>query len=256
MKAILSLIFIMFASSVVAEDVRYYDVEIIVIENLAQNAKQAENWPLDVNLPRPEKLITLGEPFPAEWLPAEFDPAISYMLLPADKLQLNAEAEKIEQSKTQRVLFHTAWRQPGLDKDLSLPVYFKRELTANGLNNDSLTTNRTITNSRESEIPAKASNSSVLEGVLRVTLARYLHFEADLTYRAKIAEVINNENPFAVLDSEKKRETLIKQGVIHLNEERRRIRSNELHYLDHPVLGVLLRITPYILPVDETKKLP
>ena len=247
----------MFTSTVLAEDVRYYDVEIIVIENLAENAKHAENWPLEVNLPKPEKLITLGEPFPAEWLPSEFDVAISYMLLPADKFQLISEAEKIEKSKTQRVLYHTAWRQPGLDKDLSLPVYFKRELAGNDLKNDTQTTNRTTTHPLGSEVPAEGLHSSVLEGVLRVTLARYLHFEADLTYRAKIPEVaVNSENPFSVLDTEKKREALIKQGVIHLNEERRRIRSNELHYLDHPVLGVLLRITPYIPPVVDAANLP
>jgi hypothetical protein len=33
-----------------------------------------------------------------------------------------------------------------------------------------------------------------------------------------------------------------------MNQLRRRIRSKELHYLDHPVMGMLLLITPYEKP--------
>ena len=38
-----------------------------------------------------------------------------------------------------------------------------------------------------------------------------------------------------------------------IKQKRRRIRSNELHYIDHPVLGILLRITPYEKPEDIVK---
>ena len=31
-------------------------------------------------------------------------------------------------------------------------------------------------------------------------------------------------------------------------EESRRVRSGELHYLDHPKLGVLVRISPVVVP--------
>jgi hypothetical protein len=33
--------------------------------------------------------------------------------------------------------------------------------------------------------------------------------------------------------------------VYHLKQTRRRMRSRELHYLDNPVLGMLVLITPY-----------
>ncbi len=39
-------------------------------------------------------------------------------------------------------------------------------------------------------------------------------------------------------------------------DQPRRIRSGELHYLDHPLFGLLIRITPYSLPVIEQPALP
>ena len=237
-----------------AEDMRYYDVEIIIIENLSENAKNAENWPLQVNLTPPEKTVQLGQPVLSEWLPQDVDLKSSYIELAASTYQLTSEVKKISESKTQRVIFHTAWRQPGLDKHQALPVHFKREIpaapviedTANPLQDKELSSLEDIKNE---------SRPIILEGLLRVTLARYLHLEAELTYRDKLPEIVNNENPFSVLDTESERNKIEKQGVIHLKQKRRRIRSNELHYIDHPALGILIRITPYKSPEDIANEL-
>ena len=34
-------------------------------------------------------------------------------------------------------------------------------------------------------------------------------------------------------------------------DESRRMRSNELHYLDHPLFGMIIKVTPYEAPVPE-----
>jgi len=39
-------------------------------------------------------------------------------------------------------------------------------------------------------------------------------------------------------------------------QEHRRMRSRELHYLDHPLFGVLVLITPYELPEPEEVEVP
>ena len=59
---------------------------------------------------------------------------------------------------------------------------------------------------------------------------------------------------FSVLDNEEVRSEIQKQGVIHLKQKRRRIRSSELHYVDHPVLGMLIYITRYEKPEDKNKR--
>ncbi|MDH5660673.1 MAG: peptidoglycan binding protein CsiV, partial [Gammaproteobacteria bacterium] len=77
MKALISILFLIMANISFAEDMRYYDVEIIIIENLTENAKNAENWPLQVNLTPPEKTVQLGQPVLSEWLPQDIDLKLS-----------------------------------------------------------------------------------------------------------------------------------------------------------------------------------
>jgi hypothetical protein len=237
-----------------AEDIRYYDVEIIIIENLSENAKNAENWPLQVNLTPPEKTVQLGQPVLSEWLPQDIDLKSSYIELASSAYQLTSEVKKISESKTQRVIFHTAWRQPGLDKHQALPVYFKREIPAAPVIEETANPEQDKELSSLEDIKNE-SRPIILEGLLRVTLARYLHLEAELTYQDKRPEIVNSENPFSVLDTESERNKIDKQGVIHLKQHRRRIRSNELHYIDHPALGILIRITPYKSPEDIANEL-
>lgn len=251
LKALLSLLFFIISSLSFAEDMRYYDVEIVIIENMTNEARKSENWPLEVNLNQPEKTVQLGEPVLSEWLPQDVDLKSSYKLLKSTNYNLTKEIEKIAESTTQRVIFHTSWRQPGLDKVKSLPVHFKREIPA-----APVIENNTVTNTEESSLvientQKENSTPSILEGLLRVTLARYLHLEAELTYRQKILTTINSDNPFTLLDVENDRNEIQKQGVIHFKQKRNRIRSNELHYLDHPVLSILVNITQYLKP-EET----
>lgn len=257
MKALISVFFLLVANSSFAEDMRYYDVEVIVIENLSEKAKSSENWPLQVNLLQAEKTVQLGEPVLGEWLPQdqEIDLNLSYKVLGSKGLLLSEEVEKISESKTQRVIFHTAWRQPGLDKNQSLPIYFKHEIATPPIIEEEVSEN--VLNSgieQDSEVTAiqkQAPSPSILEGILRVTLSRYLHLEAELILKNKIPEIIKSDNPFSVLDNVEERSEVEKQGVIHLKQKRRRIRSNELHYIDHPVLGILIRITRYEKPEDK-----
>lgn len=248
MKTLISILFFVLVNSSFADDLRYYDVEVIVIENMSEEEKNSENWPLQVNFVKDEKMVELGQPVLSEWLPEGVDLDASYKELNSNLFQLTSEVEKLSESKSHRVIFHTAWRQPGLDKELSLPIHFIREIPATPVIEDV----KTLEQNPEQTTPAnKKTTPSILEGILRVTLARYLHLEAELTFQDKLPEVIKTDNPFSVLDNENQRETIKKQGVIHLKQERRRIRSNETHYLDHPVLGIVVRITPYEKPEEE-----
>ncbi len=82
-----------------------------------------------------------------------------------------------------------------------------------------------------------AKTDANLAGFVRVTIGRYLHFEADLWTTMENKEDIAppRENQFVAL------------------RESRRMRSNELHYLDHPALGVITRISPYSIDSSIAK---
>ncbi len=60
-----------------------------------------------------------------------------------------------------------------------------------------------------------------LSGLIRMSRGRYLHLDTDLILRD-----INSSQPYRI-------------------RLRRRMRSNELHYVDHPRLGILIRARPY-----------
>ena len=254
MKVLISILFLFLANTSFADDMRYYDVEIVIIENTTDEQKNSENWPLQVNLTQAEKTVQLGQPVLSEWLPKDIDLNLSYKILNPRNYHLTEQVEKITESKTQRVIFHTAWRQPGLDKNQALPIYFKREIAAQPIVEDNESSDITLNNDETSSTQKPNSSPSILEGILRVTLSRYLHLEAELTLRNKIPEMVKSDNPFSLLDNEKVRSEMQEQGVIHLKQKRRRIRSSELHYIDHPVLGILINITRYEKPEDENKR--
>lgn len=255
MKALISVLFLFIANNSFADEMRYYDVEIVVIENFSEKAKNSENWPLQVNLIQPEKIVQLGQPVLSEWLPQnqEIDLNASYTVLSPKHYNLTEHVEKISESKTQRVIFHTAWRQPGLDKNQALPIYFKREVAAPPLI-ETAQSDVIVENDENLTIEKPEALPSTLEGILRVTLSRYLHLEAELTLQNKPPEIVKSDNPFSLLDNETERSEVQKQGVVHLKQKRHRIRSSELHYIDHPVLGILINITRYEKPEEEVTK--
>jgi hypothetical protein len=72
----------------------------------------------------------------------------------------------------------------------------------------------------------------VMEGLVSVSVKRYLHVNLDMTLR--IARVsAGGESKDGVLEFGDRRYRM---------QEHRRMRSGELHYLDHPMMGVLIRI--------------
>ena len=69
-----------------------------------------------------------------------------------------------------------------------------------------------------------------LEGVLATTLGRFIHLSAQLQWRQP-------------------------DGGIALLTERRRLRSAELHYLDHPAVGMLAYVEPVAVPAELQRRL-
>lgn len=76
---------------------------------------------------------------------------------------------------------------------------------------------------------ADAAAPPLLEGSFTVTKGRYLHFDAHLLLR-------------------------LGAGEAALLAQKRRMRPDELHYLDHPAFGLLLHATPLNVP-DELRTL-
>ncbi len=271
MKKTLILLAILFPLPLPAQEVRYYDVEVILFENLDPAARQSEIWPESVELELDERTIEIGQPWPGPF-PDEYEPRLSFKPLPSATYQLNEQARKIDESPTRRVLLHTAWRQPGMPQDMALKVHFQRHIPT-GPEPMAETEMATEGESSPAAVLGAPPEEGDLEGLIQVMLARYLHVKADIVFRPKLPETatLSEDVPegfqplpaatYDVMKSSEIPESIEASGelgdteepvvaeqrpvVYHLNQIRRRMRSRELHYLDHPVIGMLIRITPY-----------
>ncbi|GAB4297255.1 MAG: peptidoglycan binding protein CsiV [Thiohalomonadaceae bacterium] len=192
----------------------WYEVELIVLAQRQPDAG-SEIWPVNGLPPLAQETVLA--------IPQADQPGISGKIapLPAENLRLQAEAQRIAEDSRYELLLHTGWRQPGLPKEQAVPVRIRAV---------------------EAVPEGSAPGLPRLDGTLRLILARYLHLEADLRYRSATAAA-NGDSLFASFN-----DTADEEPLYRLSETRR-MRSREVHYLDHPMFGIVAMVTPYELPV-------
>ncbi len=136
-------------------------------------------------------------------------------------------ADRIKSSADYRLLRHFAWRQPGLDANETRPI---RVNVGSGINvyipEQYTQYDRFVPAARG---PAFAEGSreistTTVSGILEVRLGRFLHLDARLVF------------------------TDPDTGRSYRLDHNRKMRSRELHYIDNPKFGMLVRI----IPLDDT----
>ena len=146
---------------------------------------------------------------------------------PADTFTLNREASRVARSGIGRVLFHGRWLQDLPDRESPDPILIRA--------------------GERLQVPWQVQE---LVGSVGVTLGRYLHFQAELFLHGPGFGLLPTG---AALDADGKAELQVRPlpGPRYMVlSESRRMRSGELHYLDHPKLGVIVRIDPVVLPAE------
>ena len=128
-----------------------------------------------------------------------------------------------------RPIYHGRWRQPVPERDEAIPIL----LQLNG--SDGL-----LTYDR---------NLHKLEGTVHVTAKKFLHLYFNLWHYADAIE----QAPMAMPNIDSLLESN-KQGYMELDESRR-MRSSELHYMDHPKIGILAQIEEVKVPDTLTELL-
>jgi hypothetical protein len=121
-------------------------------------------------------------------------------------------------------------------REEALSVYFKRQIA--GTSPNSPVTTEVAVDPMATTRLAQAQ-AGELEGIIKVILSRYLHVDSDIVFRPHVAEEPQSFYAMEVI------ENTVQPVVYRLQQTRRRMRSRELHYLDNPVLGMLVLITPY-----------
>jgi hypothetical protein len=264
-------------NAVAAEDVQWFEVELIVFSYTSPTGTADERWPVDPGVPplqdaivlqparkpalrngpdgRPEfaaidaaiahRFVQLSTPavppqadttLPAT--PAGTDSAPPpptttrtvkvqvypepFEMIDEKSLRLAGTLRSLRRSTAYQTLLHVGWLQPGSVKDGK--VY----LSAGG-----------------------AAPDKSLEGTVQVNLSRFLHLGVDLVLNTPVTSA-PSAPVSAVANVDVDDPTLPAAPATRFRlTESRRMRSQELHYFDHPKFGVVAQITPYQLPVIE-----
>lgn len=274
---ILSLIWLGGTAQVQADDEpRWFQVEVVVFARTT-GGDGIEQWPRNIQLRYPfnwEELRDPDEPRTAlssqrgddplsgqfDPLPLDFERTPFYKLPPGER-RLNNHAHAMDRQSAYRVLFHEAWRQPVLEQQRAPAL-----LIHGG---------------------EQFGEHYELEGSITLSVARYLHLHTRLWHtefepnfgqpRGTWPELPRRPNNRALPDTDPDanqwqrpwdssrssawdlslnthsshqdflQEDYLPSRIVALTQQRR-MRSRELHYIDHPLFGMLIEITPYERP--------
>jgi hypothetical protein len=113
---------------------------------------------------------------------------------------------------------------------------------------DIATTNTILTSTNMLAAPIKPPQNWTLDGFLKVEVDFYLHITADFNVmNMSLAQLATQQ---LLSTSNEQKYTQLK--TINFKQDRR-VRSTEIHYFDHPYIGMIIRILPYKKPIEEVE---
>ncbi len=196
----------------------WYQVEVLIFSQADSYGNELPYYNVELGYPTP--LTT----FSSDSTAVQDSP---YLQLDKGARQLNADAYTLNRSGTYKVLFHEAWRQPGLQRRQTpwLQIAGGRRL----------------------------GNHWQLEGSLRVYLESYLHLQTHL-WQTRFGTVPSAANPSTanpwpqlplppgVTDSSSGYGEQPPIEEINTLRQSQRLQLGKIYYLDHPKMGVLIKV--------------
>ena len=200
---------------------------------------------------------------------------VPYLKLDTDVLGLEFVQRMLLLSSDYRPQLHLAWQQPGFDslqaKAVHLHKFGKMEETQNeeGLNDDVLdldvlfsqmiigedkfgemeeTQNEEGLNDDVLDLDALFSQTIIredlyklfnliFEGTIKLRSSKFLHVDVDMAY---FPEYFSRQSEMLEEDND---DIIEKRADYVRLKESRKIKLNEIHYFDHPLFGIILRVS-------------
>ncbi len=264
------------------QPIPFFDVEVVLFKNL--QGPRGFEYVRPTSLPtRTESTVEIQS---RESIKAAAD--LGYSLLQDDEFRLIEQVGKIIESPRYELMLHAAWRQPGLELEQSTPVWIRggnlfgseyssidftpsSEPTASqiaesidnpdpaaGIDPDDLAAEQReldavleLTPENAAEMGQRQSTVGglyELEGKITVSLSRYLHVNADLVMRKPRPSGYNQTTVYTPQNTNLQNSKILEN---HRLQERRRMRSATLHYLDNPQFSMLVMISRYETPAES-----
>jgi len=268
------------------EEPRWYKVEVVAFSYITKTGMAQERWPTQAEALDLTDAVELARSGRKSSRVIGKAP-VAFQRLPDNELELKADANAISRSKGRHLLLHTAWLQPMFDRQRATAVHLKgnerftplpipgstfeqddfqrgdRIYSDQLVAEDTLEGTEAVAIVQESVIPEtpqiylRASRGSaklppravsgaqvpapvdtnILDSSFTVSIGRYLHVWLEMIYREPIAISPEIDGDY--------QEFILPSYRIKMH---RRMRSNELHYIDHPMVGMLVKITRHKLP--------
>ena len=271
-------------------DPRWYQVEIVVFLNETAGKVSREDWSRDPGMPDLQEAVTL-QPIPeaaAGLMPFQILTADELELGSAvEKLRRSGHYKPLLHTGWRQPVEENQVVFPPVLIDAPLAVPPEKNIAEGAVEVQPADTPLApaladpaiaqpiplapITASIELQPPEPKAG---IEGFIRLRVARFLHLDVDLVYRKELPllpEMMQTPNAAgsgALLASDStSRETPQQPFVSGLMAdflgltktffqpyrltEQRRMRRDELHYIDHPYFGVLAKVSAYELPAAE-----
>lgn len=269
----------------------WYAVELVVFEHREDASGDQERWSADPGMPDLSTATELVAPTIPDSLRA-------FEQLRPQALTMSGAVRTLERSSRYRRLVHFGWMQPGLSRELAVPVEVEvatGELLAarplevvlpdpraeevppgddarDGTETEADAASRRYSAGLADELKreyAAPPEPEPLTGTVRLVLQRFLHVELDLMLESRDAlprpdegdwferrDRILDDFAFGSIGYDEARARLDAlnaepQFQRYRLRESRRVRTEELHYFDHPKFGAIVRVVE--VPEEEVE---
>nr|WP_324258752.1 CsiV family protein [Cellvibrio fontiphilus] len=235
----------------------WYQVELIVFAR--KNDTSQEHWPNNIKLRYPADWVELKEISDTETNAPDLTKEAFYRL-PVSERQLNAQAQKLERNPRFQVLFHNAWRQIITHEKMAKSILiqggqqFGQHKELEGSIRLSVATYLKLqTNLWYSQFDLNVGQEQTRQWPELPKQPNYLAapiagLSLDSSLELEQALAIENQQwdeSIAETGDEASASNSYLTRQIILLQQSRDMRSGELHYIDHPVIGLIVQITPY-----------
>ena len=192
---------------------KWYQVEMVVFEHLVAD-NSGELWNID-GVPDYSASVELV---------TEADESNAFKMLPASRYKLGGVNKNLKLSSDYRPVHHVAWQQPELTKSRAKKVHIKNpEAKINGTVN--------------------LRGGHLLHLDVNMSYFVDLYTEAVTSFTEENISIAGGDIEKIDVEEIEVDEEIIMSGTYAQMKETRRIKLNELHYFDHPLFGVIMRVT-------------
>lgn len=280
-KKLLPLVLIFTSFSSIAET-RWFEVEVLIFERNVDMNKLVENIPAeheDINVSKRINLVLpqynkdcvknspcLHQESPIVMNKYNFNKDTKFRRVSENHFQLKKQRQRLHKHASFQPVFHGAWRMPISSRTVQLPLHIfagknfslpemkrlaakKKELDAAN-DSEELNDDQKLVNA---DIKA-LKDTWAIDGNIKISLNHYLNIDSQLLVRREIMEddakvsanieVLSDENGVEIVKENDQIEEQSQHAVLKemLFDQKRRLKSEEIHYFDHPLMGMIIQI--------------